>query len=203
MMKRAHCDQCKRPAGSCYCHLLQQHDNDCPVIILQDAREAKHPLGTARIAKLGLRKCDLFVLENCDRSDPVAQAIIDRILSCNPILVYPGGDNMKSAYSQTKKPQPLLFIDATWRRSRKMLFEFPQLASLPRFALCDTPASRYRIRSAREEGALATLEAIVYSLQAIEHHAKDYLQLLAIMDWMISDQVSRMGESVFARNYRH
>ena len=201
-MKRAICNQCRRPLASCYCHLLQKHFNDCPVIILQDAREAKHALGTARIAELGLQKCEIHVMENCDGNNAAAQTIIDRILACNPVLVYPGAEDPISVHTKIETPPALLFIDATWRRSRKILFEFPRLETLPRISLSNAPATRYRIRCAREEGALATLEAAVYTLQNVEQNGNAYHSLLDVMVWMINDQISHMGESVFNHNYR-
>ena len=56
-MKRSLCTRCSHPTTTCYCHTLRSVTNDWPVLILQHPNEAKHALGTARIAALSLTTC--------------------------------------------------------------------------------------------------------------------------------------------------
>lgn len=66
-------------------------------------------------------------------------------------------------------PVRLVVIDATWRKSLRMLMEHSALATLPRLSL-DTPApTRYRaIRAARLPHQVSTLEATVQALALLE-----------------------------------
>jgi DTW domain-containing protein YfiP len=59
-------------------------------------------------------------------------------------------------------------LDATWRKSRKMLHLNPGLQTLPRLALEDVPASAYRIRKAHAPHQLSTLEAVAHALVQLE-----------------------------------
>lgn len=63
----------------------------------------------------------------------------------------------------------LVVLDATWRKSLRMLLEHRALAELPRLSL-DTPApTRYRaIRAARQPHQVSTLEATVHALALLE-----------------------------------
>jgi len=168
------------------------------VRILQHPREATHPLGTARIAALGLRQCELL---------PAASAAaVEQTLMQSPpsVLIYPGdGAAPLSALRDAHGPGDvtLLFIDATWRKSRRMLFEQPVLAALPRYQLCSPPPSRYRIRREPGPGALSTLEAVVHSLALLEAGNFEADALLAVMDWLVDRQIDCMGEALYQRNY--
>jgi DTW domain-containing protein YfiP len=66
-------------------------------------------------------------------------------------------------------PVRLVVIDATWRKSLRMLLEHPALAALPRLSL-DAPApSCYgAIRVARRADQVSTLEATVQALAMLE-----------------------------------
>ena len=62
----------------------------------------------------------------------------------------------------------LVVLDATWRKSRKMLWSNPTLQALPRLALHHVPASRYAIRKAHAPHQLSTLEATQQALRHLE-----------------------------------
>jgi len=197
-MKRAHCPQCMRPVSACYCHLIEPLNNLWPVFILQHSGEARHALGTARIAALGLENC---VLKTLTDSAQTSGQTVNQLLSFAPVLIYPGIEAAPVADLQASSPRPLLFIDATWRKSRRLLFETPELAHLPRYALHDMPASRYRIRRSNQPDAVSTLEAVVYTLELLETAPAKYVSLLNAMDWMIAQQISHIGASRLERNY--
>jgi len=197
-MKRVHCPQCTRPLSACYCHLIEPLNNVWPVFILQHAGEARHALGTARIAALGLRNC---ILSTISDDAPDNRQTVDEVLSCAPALIYPGAAAMPITDLLECSPRPLLFIDATWRKSRRLLLETPELALLPRYALHNMPASRYRIRKSTEPNAVSTLEAIVHTIELLEAAPGKYISLLKIMDWMIAQQISHMGTSRLKNNY--
>ncbi|MBQ0721488.1 MAG: DTW domain-containing protein [Gammaproteobacteria bacterium] len=200
-MKRQSCSRCQRPVAQCFCHTLQQRDNRWPVRILQHPGESGHAIGTARIAALSLSHCQLDIGENFSR----ASLFTDNSTGAgqNAVLIYPGEDATPLASLQTKEPQTLIFLDASWRKSRRMLMESPALQALPKVALQPGHASRYRIRKSKQRDSLSTLEAIVHSLAFLEQDEEKYLPLLHSMDWMIDQQIALMGEAVFTKNYGH
>jgi len=194
MSKRERCAACQRPHSHCYCQLLVNVDNRWPVKILQHPLESRHALGTARIAALCLRQCELETT-----TSPTPQLLNT---SPEPVLLYPGPDSLPLEALADGPIRPLLFLDATWRKSRRMLLESPALADLPKYCLPTTPVSRYRIRREPNSQALSTLEAIVYSLALLEGSDEKYQPLLQIMDALIDEQIAQMGQEVFERNYK-
>lgn len=195
MAKRERCARCQRPLPSCYCAELRPLDNHWPVWILQHPQEARHALGTARIAALGLRRCKLE--EYTAPSDRHSFAGSELA----PVLIYPGSDSAPLQTLAKQSPRPLLFLDGSWRKSRRMLLESPWLQALPRYALEAPPPSRYRIRREPDANAVSTLEAIVYSLGVVEGDAARYQPLLQLMDKIINEQIAHMGQEIYARNY--
>lgn len=98
-------------------------------------------------------------------------------------------------------PGVLVFIDATWRRSRRILHTWPALADLPRYRLENVPPSRYRIRKAPHGEALSTLEAIAATLQALEPAVFDAAPLLQLMNAIIERQIGHIPPDVYSRHY--
>ena len=72
----------------------------------------------------------------------------------------------------------LVVLDATWRKSRKMLHQNPLLRGLPRLSLDGTQASRYLIRKSHKPGQLSTLEATCAALAQLEDDGARYTPLL-------------------------
>jgi len=202
-MKRSSCSQCNRPSSVCYCHTIKRINNHWPVHILQHPHESKHAIGTANIVKLSLAKCKLQVGEDfsCESLAIDHQAV----------LIYPGegAGSLESLSTHTSQAQvaqihqlkTLIFLDASWRKSYRMLMESPYLQALPKIALHPTQNSRYQIRKSKHPYSLSTLEAVVHTLANLEQDEEKYLPLLQSMDWMIEKQIELMGEDVFKRNY--
>ena len=197
-MRRNHCVQCTRPLSACYCPLIKQCVNDWPVVILQHIGESRHALGTARIAALSLKNCSLTTVSE---STQTSTQLLDQALPHASVLIYPGAAAAPVSELLNRSACPLIFIDATWRKSRRMLHEMPQLANLPRYGLHDLPASRYRIRKTNQSGAVSTLEAIIHTLELLEAAPGKYTSLLSAMDWMLAQQISHIGASRLQSNY--
>lgn len=208
MPPRARCPRCQRPSLRCYCARLPSPalPNRWPVTILQHPQEGRHALGTARIAQLGLSDCRLIV----GHAETLQADLAGQIASERVALIYPGADSQPLSVLREQPPQRLLFIDATWRKSRRLLLESAWLAELPRYHLESPPPSRYRIRKEPHSEALSTLEAIVHALTFLEGTAEgfagsdenQYSSLLQIMDDLIDEQIRAMGTETFAKNYQ-
>jgi len=134
----------------------------------------------------------------------------------NAVLVYPGRDaiNIASCASTSggdvslNEPEvnfhdvSLVYIDATWRRSKRILLEHPFLQRLPRFQLTRVSPPRYRLRKAPDSDALSTLEAVIEMLVRLDPARCDnYRRLLAAMDQMVDQQVRAMGAATYLNNY--
>jgi len=192
MSARPRCPDCQRPPASCYCARVPRLHNRWPVRILQHPLEARHAIGTARIAALGLSDCQLA-------SSTALEALESLWQDC--VLVYPGPDSQPLSALRPGVIRPLLFVDATWRKSRRMLLECAALAALPRFHLEDPVPSRYRIRREPHKGAVSTLEAIVQSLEVLEAAPGRYAGLLDVMDALVEEQIRHMGPALYAQRY--
>ena len=195
-MSRLTCSQCLRPLSVCYCAHIQLQSHDWPIRIIQDSREAKHAIGTARIAALSLQQCTLVSV------DPESAVDLAELQQNDPVLIYPGANARPVTDLQGLSTRPLIFIDASWRRSRRIMHSQPWLQDLPAYELKPDTVSRYRIRKQPQSEALSTLEAIVSCLQILEKHPGRFEGLLATMDWMIEQQISHMGSDTWLRNYR-
>lgn len=192
MSARALCPRCQRPLPSCYCAHVPHLHNHWPVRILQHPQESRHALGTARIASLGLNDCLLGTGKS-------PEPILSSLQGC--VLIYPGEGSAPLSQLQSGPVRPLLFLDATWRKSQRMLLESGSLAALPRYHLENPTPSRYRIRREPRADAVSTLEAIVQTLEILEEAPGRYAGLLEVMDMLVDEQIRHMGPEVYRRHY--
>ena len=187
--KRIHCPRCCRPQKTCLCQHISQLSNVWPVYLLQHTAEAGHPKGTALIAQLALSRIATLPFADSDCLD--ANFLAEQGLE-DAVLIYPNDEPQQTqeniASLAGQPPRPLLFIDATWRKSKALLLRSPALQALPRCGFTAAAAPRYRIRKASRPNFYSTLEAIVATLESVELDA-DYAPLLTAMDAMIEQQL--------------
>lgn len=198
--RRSSCSQCLRPIVSCYCHTISRVNNPWPVALLQHPLETKHAIGTARIAQLSLHNCNTFISDQPEQMQQFSTFINQQA----PLLVYPAADSLDISEVDKDEVRPLLFIDANWRKSRRLLHELPQLQQLQKISFIPKKPSRYRIRKVPNAKALSTLEAIAWVLSTLEKNPRKYQPLLKSMDWMIDQQIqamnARLGSKVNSNN---
>ena len=126
-------------------------------------------------------------------SGDAMRAVPDRANCCTPPIasttVQPGGDGAQPGQlgvqwqtSAVRIVAPtatrLIIIDATWRKSRKMLFVNPWLQTLPRLALHSPPVSQYRVRRAHRADQLSTFEA---ACEALRQCGADPVQIATML----------------------
>lgn len=197
MAKRSTCQSCHRALSVCLCPHIQQINNRWPLHILQHPRETKHAIGTAKIVQLSLQNCQTTISKKISSGSPFEKWLKDE----KPLLIYPGEQAEEPEEFIGKLPRTLLVIDASWRKSRRMLYESPQLQHLQRLNITPRSQSRYRIRKVPAPDNLSTLEAVVEVLSALEDNNDKYQPLLNTMDWMINKQIEKMGPVLFEKNY--
>jgi len=184
---RTLCRRCDLPASACLCCWTQAIDNPVELLLLQHPHEQHQAKGSARLLRLSLAHCRLWVGEQFE-ADALQAALAAE--GRRALLLYPPTPGQASpmfeAAADNAGPLRLVVIDATWRKSRKMLLLNPALQALPRLALQQPPPSRYAAhRKAERAEQRSTLEAAVLALQSLEAQPERYEPLLqAFSDWL-------------------
>jgi DTW domain-containing protein len=202
-MKRQSCQRCERPLVACLCKSLppQPIDNLWPVHILQHRQERSHALNTARIAGLGLARCQLHAVTDASVEATLSLEVMSALN--NAWLIYPGEEsrNVAELDPATIATRPLILLDASWRKSRRMLHMSAWLQTLPRISFELTTSSRYRIRKEPATNYCSSLEAICTVLGTLERDHEKYAPLLSSMDVMVDRQIEHIGEATYRHNY--
>ncbi|TXT40623.1 MAG: DTW domain-containing protein [Comamonadaceae bacterium] len=191
--KRPLCAACLRPESSCICPWVTPTPHATEVLILQHPLEVHHAKNTARLLHLSLPGSRLLVGEVFD--DTVLRTAMPE--PKYTVLLYPptahAGHQVPAPLDTARLQDPaqlrLVLLDATWRKSRKMLHLNPLLQSLPRLSLHDMPASAYLIRKAHQPGQLSTLEATCAALAQLEGDPARFEPLLAAFDGFVAQQL--------------
>lgn len=160
--RRARCAVCERPQTACICASAVRVDSPVEVLILMHPLEVGHAKNSGRLLNLCLPRSHIAVGE---AFEPEALGALLHAGGRQPVLLYPAEEGQDAGRAP---PVPsrlrLVVLDATWRKSRKMLYLNPALRALPRLALDDAPASGYRIRKAHAPHQLSSFEAVAYAL---------------------------------------
>ncbi|PLY41463.1 DTW domain-containing protein [Janthinobacterium sp. ROICE36] len=194
--KRGRCLVCLRAAASCICRWIAPVTHVVEVLILQHPLEVHNAKGSARLLHLSLPNSRMLKGEQF-APDTLAELLADK----HTVLLYPdtpGDRSLGIAPPPALDPAILLdparlrlvVLDATWRKSRKMLYRNPRLQQLPRLPLRDTPASHYLIRKAHAPDQLSTLEATCYALMQLEQDAPRFVPLITAFDGFVAQQLS-------------
>lgn len=188
---RAACGVCLRPQSACTCPWITPVAHEAEVLVLQHPMEADHAKNTGRLLHLSLPRSRMLMGETFE------EAVLHAAMAETPaytVLLYPPTpqDNEAPALDTEQLKDPsrvrLVVLDATWRKSRKMLHLNPLLRRLPRLSLENVPASAYLIRKAHKPGQLSTLEAACAALAQLEGDAGRYRPLLQAFDGFVAQQ---------------
>jgi DTW domain-containing protein YfiP len=192
---RLMCARCQRPQRACICRWVRPVDNQVELLLLQHPLEQHQAKGTAGLLLLSLSRHHCLVGEQFEPA-LLARALATPDPSFVNLLLYPddaaGWQQAAPALTADALARPerlrLVVLDATWRKSRKMLHLNPLLQALPRWALQQPPASRYTIRRAQQVHQLSTLEATVLALQQLEGASRvaSYAPLLTAFDGFVA-----------------
>jgi DTW domain-containing protein YfiP len=189
---RVACARCLRPQATCLCALVRPTAHRTEVLVLQHPREQRQAKNSVALLRLSLAHCEVVVGE-CFAPGTL-QALLHRP-GRETRLLYPDVPTLAAPTvweTTATKPLRLVVLDATWRKSLRMLHEHPALAALPRLSL-DAPApTRYRaIRAARRVDQVSTLEATVQALALLEGPAFDAAPLLDAFDRFVAGVAAR------------
>ncbi|WP_418317235.1 tRNA-uridine aminocarboxypropyltransferase [Piscinibacter sakaiensis] len=190
--RRAACPRCLRPQATCLCALVRPTAHRTEVLVLQHPQEQRQAKNSVALLRLSLAHCEVLVGER------FAAAALDELLQRagrDTWLLYPDVPAAPAPPAPpvvANAPLRLVVIDATWRKSLRMLLEHPALAALPRLSL-DTPApTHYRtIRAARRADQVSTLEATVQALAMLEGASFDGVPLLDAFGHFVNGVAAR------------
>jgi len=168
-LRRITCVRCLRPQATCLCALAQPTAHRTEVLVLQHPQEQRQAKNSVALLRLSLAHCEVVVGERF--ASVALQALLQRPGRETRLLYpdVPAAPAPPAPPMTASAPLRLVVLDATWRKSLRMLLEHPALAALPRLSL-DAPApTRYRaIRAARRADQVSTLEATVQALTMLE-----------------------------------
>ena len=181
------CERCRRPSEGCYCAHITPVDTRTRLVLLQHPRERYVAIGTAHMASLCLTNSELHIGTDWSRSQPLARALSNP--ERPPVLLYPGEGSIDITKSPPPGPVTLVVVDGTWSQTKKVVRTNPVLAALPRYAFVPPQPSEYRIRKEPDDASVATIEALVHALTALEGDATRFSTLLAPFRAMIDFQV--------------
>jgi len=197
--RRATCAACLRAQSACICRFVRPVDSSVELLVLQHPLEVRNAKNSARLLHLCLPGSRLLVGES------FVPAELDAALHADgrtPLLLYPETPGEAAlglpappplAAAALERPASLrlVLLDATWRKSRKMLYLNSSLQNLPRLALRALPPSAYRIRKAHAPDQLSSLEAAAYALSQLEERPGHYAPLFEAFDGFVEQQSER------------
>ena len=186
-VKRAVCARCLRAQSACICAWIAPLASNVELLILQHPLELGNAKNSARLLHLSVSPSTMVTGETFDAA--VLAAMLEEG-GRTPVLLYPDTPGLPSlAMPAAPGKLRLVIVDATWRKSRKMLYCNPILQTLPRMTLRAMPPSHYRIRKAHAPDQLSTLEAAAYALMQLDADPARWQGLLAAFDGFVGQQL--------------
>ncbi|GAB3388676.1 tRNA-uridine aminocarboxypropyltransferase [Massilia agri] len=195
IVKRARCAVCLRAGSNCICRWIRPVESGAALLVLQHPLEVGNAKNSARLLHLCVSGSALAVGEAFDTAELEALLHAD---GRAPVLLYPdtpGDAALPAPPPLTPLPAQalrLVVLDATWRKSRKMLYLNPLLQRLPRLALLDVSPSGYRIRKAHAPHQLSSLEAAALALAQLERNAEKFHPLFDAFAGFVEQQAAFM-----------
>jgi len=203
MQFRAWCPRCRRPGVGCYCSLIEPFDSVPRFVILSQPREAKHRLGTGRMAHLVLANSLWFEGVDFSQHPQVNREIADPANA--PMLLFPSRQavnltNLTSTERQqlaaARRGAVVFVLDGTWKSVRKMMRLSDNLQRLPTICFNPPKPSAYGFRREPRPECYSTIEAIhqvieLFSVPDIETAAaRRHDRLLKPFHFMVTTQLA-------------
>lgn len=194
--RRAACTRCLRPQAACLCALARPTPHHTEVLVLQHPQEQRQAKNSVALLRLSLAHCEVLVGERFAPGELAAQLWRP---GRETRLLYPDVPAAPAPLAPAPTggaPVRLVVLDATWRKSLRMLIEHPALAALPRVSL-DAPApTRYcAIRAARRADQVSTLEATAQALEILDGPSFDAGPLLDAFGRFVAGLAARRQAS--------
>lgn len=171
---RARCNECQRPLSVCLCSDIVVGSAPLPILVLQDPREAKHPLSTTPLLIASIKNArvivgDVFSINDITKimSQLSDGSISDDIELDDVGLVYPS-EGIQKEHDNSDDIKCLILLDGTWKHVKKILLNNPWLKDLRRVALYPDLPSEYRIRHTQVPHSVSTFEAALLASKKVD-----------------------------------
>jgi DTW domain-containing protein YfiP len=200
---RAWCARCRRPGVGCYCALIEPFESVPRFVILSQPREAKHRLGTGRMAHLGLGNSFWFEGIDFSQHPQINREIADP--GNAPMLLFPSRQAVNlSKLTVTERRQlasgsrtlVVFVLDGTWKSVRKMMRLSDNLRQLPTICFAPPTPSAYGFRREPRPECYSTIEAIHQVIElfnggvAAAAQPRRHDRLLAPFHFMVATQLA-------------
>jgi DTW domain-containing protein YfiP len=194
--KRRLCSQCHLAINNCICQHAIAVNNPVELLVLQHPQEANEVKNTIRLLSLCAKNIQIKIGEAFSDTELYQLIYADQKI---PLLLYPPTPEGESLGIQIAPELPdlsnlpieqirLVILDATWKKSRKMLYLNNELQKLPRLALVQIPPSIYAIRKVHNKNQLSSLEACCYAWRQLEQTPEAYSHLLKAFEGFVNQQ---------------
>lgn len=191
---RPTCSRCWKALPTCYCGALVPFAAPIEFVILQNFREARNAIATARMAHLSLTNSRLVVANEFKE-----HALVNELISApgrRNVLLYPGAQSTPLAdFLAVADPRPPVFwvLDAKWSQVPKMLRLSPNVRALPMVAFSPERASTFQIRRQPDPACVSTIEAIYLVidkyLKSRGETGTEHQALLDAFDFLVQQQL--------------
>ena len=177
---RAVCHVCRRPQATCYCSLVKPFESRPRFVILCHPREAKHRLGTARMAHLAMTNSLLLEGVDFSRHCRVNEILSDNRSFCT--VLYPATKainlsalprEQRTSWVPHGKEWVVFVLDGTWKSVRTMIRSSENLQRLPFVCFDPSQPSTYRIRKQPQPNFYSTIEAIHHVIDLAGSHGDE------------------------------
>lgn len=197
------CLRCRKPQVTCYCPTLAKIVTSPRIVILMHPLEAKHPVGTGRMAHRCLANSQF--IEGVDFTHHAGVNALINDPKLFPMILFPGPQSLDLARCSPEERQALypkdrepvvIVLDGTWHLAKKMLHRSKNLQTLPRVCFTPSRLSRFLVRKQPHPQCFSTIEAIhelVSLLNPDLPSPAPHDQLLSIFDDFVAKQLSFRG----------
>lgn len=166
------CPRCRLHTDLCACDLLVPLPVSTKLLVVAHRAEVRKPTNTGRLAVACVQGATLCLRGREDvANDPVVWDA-----DSTPLFLFPSSDAIPLgdwvAAQEGPRQVTLIVPDGTWRQAKRMRRRVPGLDTVqPVKLVADGAGSAYRLRRARREDRLATLEAVARALGVLEDAA--------------------------------
>lgn len=164
-MSRTYCSQCHYPASTCICSAISTIECPIRIDILQHPSEQKAAKNTARLLKLCIPSCQIWVGESSEDFIELQMSISHSVEDC--FVLYPNDASQEATQSTLRRAAAhnprLIVIDGTWKKAFKIWKLNPWLHELKSLHLNNVEGN-YQIRKAPKPHQLSTLESVAHCL---------------------------------------
>ena len=172
----SHCIKCLRIHKYCVCNQLPLINSSLNILIIRHEKESSRPSNTARIAALCLSKATIIDFP-CDASELHLDPSKD-------LLIYPVNDDIVPIKTTTRTPKRLVFLDGTWRQTRKIYKKIEGLQKLPWTILSPSGNPPPKIRKTHFPCGMSTMEAIGRAIGQFEGETQEHLLYKGLSLWI-------------------